>query len=154
MPMDRSLYPADWEEIAHAIKEAAGWQCQECERPCRRPGESVDDLELRLSDRWRADLYEADWDDELGYVVLRKAQRFCLTVAHLNHIPSDCSPDNLKALCAPCHCRYDLAQMQIKRRLKQERLGQLSLFASELAGHGKESDLLQLNVWGGDAIDG
>lgn len=149
MPMDRSLYPPNWGEIAHAIKEAADWQCQECDRPCRRPGESLEELERRLPLYWWADLYEESWDEELGTVFLPKIQRFCLTVAHLNHIPADCSPDNLKALCAPCHCRYDLAQMQIKRRLKQERLGQLNLFASELAGHGKESDRLQVNVWGG-----
>jgi hypothetical protein len=54
-------------------------------------------------------------------------RRFLLTVAHLNHIPADCGRDNLKALCSPCHCRYDLKQMGRKRWLKRERHGQLRL---------------------------
>ena len=27
MPMDRSKYPDNWDEIATAVKEAAGWRC-------------------------------------------------------------------------------------------------------------------------------
>ena len=30
MPIDRSKYPADWEEIAQRVKEAAGWKCEKC----------------------------------------------------------------------------------------------------------------------------
>jgi len=30
-----------------------------------------------------------------------------LTVAHLNHYPPDCRPENLLALCQTCHLRYD-----------------------------------------------
>ena len=30
MPIDRSRYPVDWEEIALAVKEAAGWRCERC----------------------------------------------------------------------------------------------------------------------------
>lgn len=33
------LYPADWQQIAAAIKEANHWRCQMCGRLCRRPGE-------------------------------------------------------------------------------------------------------------------
>jgi len=33
MPMDRSLYPPDWDEIAAACKRAAGWCCQNCGTP-------------------------------------------------------------------------------------------------------------------------
>jgi hypothetical protein len=48
-------------------------------------------------------------------------------VAHLDHSPKNCDRSNLRALCAPCHCRYDLSQMARKKRLKAERLGQLTL---------------------------
>lgn len=77
MPMDRSRYPDNWEEIALLVKEEAGWACEECEKQCRRPGEPFD------------------------------THRRTLTVAHLNHNPSDCRRANLRALCAPCHLRYD-----------------------------------------------
>lgn len=30
-----------------------------------------------------------------------------LTVAHRNHSPPDCRPENLMALCQTCHLRYD-----------------------------------------------
>lgn len=30
MPMDRSKYPVDWDDIALADKEKAGWACEDC----------------------------------------------------------------------------------------------------------------------------
>lgn len=30
-----------------------------------------------------------------------------LTIAHLDHTPENCSPDNLKAWCQRCHLNYD-----------------------------------------------
>lgn len=33
--------------------------------------------------------------------------RVVLTVAHLDHTPENCDPDNLKALCQRCHLHYD-----------------------------------------------
>lgn len=107
MPMQRHLYPPNWNEIATAVKDAANWTCQECGKHCWKPGE------------WDAEDIKADrsaWAEGV------------LTVAHLNHQPEDCRPENLRALCAPCHCRYDLSQMPLKRRLKLEREGQLNLF--------------------------
>lgn len=77
MPMDRKKYPADWEKLARMVKDEADWKCEECGKQCRRPGEKFD------------------------------THRRTLTVAHLNHKPWDCRRENLKALCAPCHLRYD-----------------------------------------------
>ncbi len=128
MPMDRKLYPANWEELALAIKAEANWHCEQCGRPCRQPGEEDDGLIERLCESaWKDELCEWVESEEFGAIEVPKLGRFTLTVAHLNHIPSDCSRKNLKALCAPCHCRYDLRAMPLKRRLKQERLGQLAL---------------------------
>lgn len=128
MPMDRSLYPADWDEIARAIKDEVNWHCEDCGRPCRMPGESDGDLIDRLVDTaWNSDLFEEVETEEFGVVPVPKLGRFTLTVAHLNHIPSDCRRENLSAKCAPCHCRYDLKAMAAKRRLKLERLGQMAL---------------------------
>jgi hypothetical protein len=134
MPMDRTLYPDDWEAIAFRIKTAANWTCQQCQRPCRRPGETVDELAARLAEldpnavTWLADLYVDSIDPDTGEpTAIAKPQRFTLTVAHLDHRPANCHPSNLKALCAPCHCRYDLSQMALKRQLRAERAGQLRL---------------------------
>jgi hypothetical protein len=132
MPMDRSLYPKDWDAIARSIKDAADWKCQQCDRPCRRPGETREQLEdrIRLSQtRWAGDLYELEDDDEFGAIEVPKLGRFTLTVAHLNHQPADCRPENLMALCSVCHCRMDIAPSALatKRALKLERQGQLRI---------------------------
>lgn len=128
MPMDKRFYPANWPDIATAIKKSADWTCQECGRPCRRPKESNDKLFDRLSgSEWESEFEVLAVSGECEGDFIPKWGRFTLTVAHLNHTPSDCRPENLKALCSGCHCRYDLGQMPLKRRLKAERLGQLTL---------------------------
>ena len=86
MPMERERYPADWEQIAFAVKERAGWKCQKCGKQCRRPGEPYD------------------------------THKNTLTVAHLNHTPEDVSKENLMAMCAPCHLRYDAVHHAETRR--------------------------------------
>jgi hypothetical protein len=83
MPMKRELYPSDWAGIASRVKRRADYRCEECGAECRRPGE-------RMKDRW---------PDE--------GHRRTLTVSHRDHDPANCADENLRALCAPCHCRYD-----------------------------------------------
>lgn len=116
---NRHKYPPDWEEISLAVRRASNWSCQCCGKPCRRSGESVEEFLVRL-----AELPAAE--------VRRHPIRWCLTVAHLNHIESDCRSENLAAMCAPCHLRYDAehhAQSRVKNRTQQlEAAGQLRLF--------------------------
>jgi hypothetical protein len=118
MPMQRSLYPENWEEIALKVKEEAQWKCEECNRECRRPSESWSEFVNRV----------APSNSELRSEIADKPVRFVLTTAHLNHRPSDCARSNLKALCSVCHCRMDLRAMPRKKMLKLERQGQLRLF--------------------------
>lgn len=120
MPMQRSLYPDNWADIATQIKAAAGWRCQECSRLCRMPGEEVGAFLERIR---TGRISECPIVAEF----IEKPGRFVLTVAHLDHQPENCDPANLRALCAPCHCRYDLAAMATKKRLKAERAGQMRL---------------------------
>lgn len=91
MPMDRKRYPANWDEIAFRIKSQAGWKCQVCGKQCRMPGEPFD------------------------------THRRTLTVAHLNHIPEDCREENLKAMCAVCHLRYDAKHHAETRKNRRKR---------------------------------
>jgi hypothetical protein len=117
--MNRSLYPKDWETIALAIKKENDWTCEECDRPCRRPGQSWNDFFNEL----------LSWGWQFNADDRNHPQRFTLTVSHTDHNPANCDRDNLRALCAPCHCRYDVQpfSMAIKKRLKAERAGQLTL---------------------------
>jgi hypothetical protein len=118
--MDKRLYPENWADIARAVKDEAGWKCEECRRPCRMPGESIALFCERVKTGRMSEC-------EIVRDVLDKPTRYVLTVAHLDHQPQNCDRANLRALCAPCHCRYDLAAMALKKRLKAERLGQLNL---------------------------
>jgi len=96
MPMDRSKYPPNWDEIATAVKESAGWRCELCRMQCRRPGEK------------------------------HTTHKITLTVAHLNHVEMDVRPENLAAMCAPCHLRYDNVRRRLQRavakRLKRTKI--------------------------------
>lgn len=135
MPMNRALYPSDWNAIATEIKESANWICVECGRPCRKPNESIDDFSDRLvkdhpNSKFNGELFDEIHDPESGqWGFAPRPQKFTLTVAHLDHVPSNCDRSNLRALCSPCHCRYDLRDMALKKRLKLERQGQLNFLA-------------------------
>jgi hypothetical protein len=120
MPMDRSRYPKDWESIALKIKESVNWQCQECERPCKKTEEDWDEFLIRLAEDF--DPNEVYWVCEF----LEFPRRFTLTVAHLDHDPENPNA-RLKALCISCHGRYDLSQASRKRQISLEKRGQLSL---------------------------
>lgn len=90
MPMQRELYPPDWPVIAHSVKQEEGWKCQECGKACRRPGDPF------------------------------ITHKYTLTVAHLDHNPANCARENLKAMCAPCHLKYDAKHHAETRRRKKE----------------------------------
>lgn len=85
MPIDRSKYPPNWDDIAVAIKEQAGWKCEQCGLQCRLPGEKFD------------------------------THKRTLTVAHINHVEMDCRPENLVALCPRCHLAYDQTRKVMQR---------------------------------------
>lgn len=91
-PENKARYPKDWKAISARIRERAGGRCEcvgECGLHRTTPGPR------RCIER---NGEEAKWAK--GKVVL--------TVAHLNHQPEDCRPENLKAMCQRCHLRYDI----------------------------------------------
>lgn len=102
MPMDRSKYPENWNEIALRVKEDADWRCQECGKQCYRPGQK------------------------------HLNRQYTLTVAHLDHKPMNCDPSNLKAMCSVCHLKYDnqhRAEQREKKRAEQRYNGPQGTFA-------------------------
>ena len=118
MPMQKSLYPSDWDAIAHMVKVESDWRCEQCGKECRQPDEDLIDFIIRTSGRTHS---------KAVYERLRHPKKWELGVAHLDHNPAKCHRSNLKALCAPCHCRMDLIAMGRKKMLKREREGQLTL---------------------------
>ncbi|HEY3281563.1 MAG TPA: HNH endonuclease [Armatimonadota bacterium] len=123
MPMKRHLYPPEWRAIALAVKQAADWTCRECGRVCRRAGEPYVDWILRV-DNWEA---------------LEHPRRFVLTVAHLDHDPSNNVSSNLRALCSVCHLRHDAGHHALSAshtRAVKRAAGTLPLEQASHAGGG------------------
>ena len=104
MPMNRSLYPDNWEEISNRIRfERAGGVCEWC---------GVEHGE-----------FHPDYPDKL----------VVLTTAHLDHDPKNCDESNLVALCQWCHLRYDAPEHRKHaaetRRRKLIEAGQMVMFS-------------------------
>ena len=79
-PENKDRYPKNWKEIRTQILERANNRCEFC-------GAENHTWVDRPAPKYKV------------YVVL--------TIAHLNHQPEDCRPENLRALCQRCHNRYD-----------------------------------------------
>ena len=116
---NRHLYPDNWEYISLFVRGKADWKCQRCGKSCRASGEPIQAFINRV---------EPDLEPEIRKYPIR----YCLTVSHLNHKPMDCRIENLMAMCAPCHLRYDAQHHANSRKVNQKKLleaqGQLSLF--------------------------
>ena len=113
-PENRKRYPPDWNDISLAIREAAGWRCEECGQPDKRIQPKV---------------LTGDYATYLGgRAMVRKPNTCVLTVAHLDHTPENCERDNLRALCQKCHNRYDAPERAANRKKRlAEEAGQLSM---------------------------
>jgi hypothetical protein len=114
MPLDRSRYPANWDEISRAVKERAGWRCEFC---------GIAHGAERLNAKG-------------------KPYKEVLTCAHLGvpypdgrpgnpHDKMDCRPENLCALCSICHLSYDRVE-HVKQRHINQFLREAQLYASLL----------------------
>jgi hypothetical protein len=113
MPIkDKTQYPTNWKQISLAIRERAGNRC-EWEGCGIRNGSigyrllnfTQEFVELGHVDEPASMEQESKSIDAImdGYKIIR----IILTVAHLNHTPSDCRPENLMALCQMHHLRLD-----------------------------------------------
>ncbi|MCW2243618.1 HNH endonuclease [Azospirillum canadense] len=98
-PEQRALYPKDWRAISLRIRtERAGGRCEFCK-------EAIN-----------------------GQLHPVTGSKVVLTVAHLNHDPTDCRDENLAAMCQKCHLTYDAAlHRENAARTRCGRLAQLNL---------------------------
>lgn len=81
-PENKVRYPKNWKQIATSIRERAGNRCEG----------SPDFPNCRA---------------ENGQQHPETGSRVVLTVAHLDHTPENCEPENLRAMCQRCHLNYD-----------------------------------------------
>jgi hypothetical protein len=107
--------PADWDAISRARREQAGWRCEACGVPnalvIRRHADNAwepFDGELDVAGDWvsAATIASMSRREKARRFPGQRLYRAVLTVAHVaNHDPADCRPENLAALCQPCHHR-------------------------------------------------
>jgi hypothetical protein len=130
---NKARYPKDWPQISKAIRAAAGDMCQACGV---RNGAMIYRGSHEMRPAWRyaddpvfvssrcafdgSDIPGTTWDDfdrARGEPV-----RVVLTVAHLDHQPENCDPENLRAWCQRCHNTYDapMRRAGIKARAKSQ----------------------------------
>lgn len=79
MPIDSSLYPDNWKELALMVKERNNWRCSCCDKRCYKPGERPENL---TRSEWAANI---------------------LQVHHRNHNTKDNRLSNLLPVCSACH---------------------------------------------------
>lgn len=134
MPISKEnakLYPSNWQEIRAEILIQAENKCEFCGVPnyalgyrdeegrfhhccgnlvCDKAGRG----ELSYKEaREIADEYNSGWHgDEHKWIVI------VLTIAHLDHDPTNNKRTNLAALCQRCHNRWDAKHRQRNRRKK------------------------------------
>jgi 5-methylcytosine-specific restriction endonuclease McrA len=96
-PENRKRYPSDWKAIRASILTRAGNCCEGS--PTYPDCQAANGMPHPIT----------------GSLVV-------LTIAHLDHAPENCAPDNLRAWCQRCHNTYDLPHRRASRR---QRTGEL-----------------------------
>lgn len=130
-PEKKALYPDNWVEISRRIRfERAGGKCEWCKAPHMG---YVFRHELDGTYMLPNGVVRDENTGEYHGLLARhsdydgRAVRIILTVAHLNHDPTDNRDENLAALCQQCHLRYD-AKQKAKERAERANENQGRLF--------------------------
>ncbi|MFD7616608.1 hypothetical protein [Streptomyces sp. NPDC059802] len=114
-PENRARYPKDWPEISAGIRFGRANRRCECLGECGR------------------DTHAGRCPNMHGGLAYGTGSQVILTVAHLDHTPENCAPENLRAMCQGCHLHYDRDHHRetaaATRRAAIEAAGQLSLNA-------------------------
>lgn len=109
-PENLRRYPANWKEIVAAVRERSGDKCEG-------------------SPRW------PDCRAENGKPHPETGSKVVLTTAHLDHVPENCSLDdlsNLRHWCQRCHLVYDAEHhAETARQTRRARKAIGDLFGAE-----------------------
>jgi 5-methylcytosine-specific restriction endonuclease McrA len=106
-PENKKLYSKHWKAIRANILARAHYCCEFCSVP---------------------NLSHISTPEELRYWSRKKPVTIVLTIAHLDHDPTNNDPENLKALCQKCHLTYDAkhhAENAKKTRMAKKAVGDL-----------------------------
>lgn len=114
-PAMRDRYPANWRELSRSVREEAGQKCERCKAPNGAKiarGEGRDEGTYMVEN---GDVFDAETGEHRGVArgseyEVGRFTRVVLTVAHLDHDPSNAARSNLACLCQLHHLRHDQAE--------------------------------------------
>lgn len=162
-PENRHRYPANWPEIRAAILERAGHRCEHSEAPGHRCGarhralgywregelwrlpQGFDHLQRRILhfEPLSQALRESGVDKPMTLKTAEgslKIIRVILTIAHLDHTPENCDPENLRALCQRHHLAYD-AEHHVRTAYRTRKIQAQTLDLFEALGCGRSEGI-------------
>jgi hypothetical protein len=125
MPIDYNRYPKDWKQTVERIRERSGDKCEKCDLKNGSTAYSVP-FDLREGGRYKTRrLWFRSYMDakrEAAEIILIKAVKVVLTVAHLDHDEEnhDVKDERLMHMCQVCHLRYD-AEEKYRRSFRDNR---------------------------------
>jgi 5-methylcytosine-specific restriction endonuclease McrA len=148
-PENAGRYPADWKKVREAILARAGCSCENCKAPNRQKivrGQGADlDLYWHGGRAFCADTGADKGERAREAFEQAKELEVVLTIAHLDHVPENCSHENLRAWCQRCHLRYDAAHHA--KSSKATREAKAALKKAEEANAAKAAEV----IWPGKA---
>lgn len=110
-PENKNRYPKNWKEIRDSILARANNRCEKC---------GLENYSWGYRCPVGGRFFQAFDTPEAAHAHgLKGPIRIILTIAHLDHTPENCSPENLRAWCQQCHNRYD-APIRAKNRKERE----------------------------------
>lgn len=116
---NKKLYPKNWKEIRQRILERAGNKCEFCGVKNYSVGYRNQNGEFIESVGMQQEADELDGE---------KLFKIILTIAHLDHNPTNNNPSNLRALCQKCHNNYDKEhRKETRKKTLEEKRGQICL---------------------------
>jgi len=130
---NKDRYPKDWKNIRSQTLMRACNKCENC--GVHNHAWGWRDYAGEFHQVPKSPLRDAGWGkppfeiaSDVGVI---KIIEIVLTIAHLDHTPENCEPENLRAWCQRCHLSYDANHHAFTRsasRKKQlEDAGQLPL---------------------------
>jgi len=118
-PENKKLYPKNWLAIRSKILARAA-SCEFCDVKNYTKG-------IRDSEGIFWPLKELfDILEDTGEIIDGKVIKIVLTIAHLDHDPTNNDHENLKALCQKCHNNWDVKH-RVQTRRESKNKNQLKL---------------------------
>jgi hypothetical protein len=137
-PENKGRYPANWKDIRASILARAKDCCEQCkvpngERIARGAGVFENTYQMNDATVRSADNGESYGKVRMSEYEVKNMVDIVLTIAHLDHVPENCAPENLKALCQRCHLRYDAQHhAETARATRKARMAVGDMFAMEV----------------------